>query len=100
MTLENFAEQIGGKVWRKGGKVRIYFDTDKSANAYLDYDEDLGDEFEKGTEGAALKVFSNCEKQGFEWNKNRAKQIKFDLMKRISSVTGDEICTDWREVIL
>lgn len=68
MTLENFAEQIGGKVWRKSGKVRIYFETDKSANAYLDYDEDLGDEFKKGTEGAALKVFSNCE-QGFEWNK-------------------------------
>lgn len=100
MTLQEFADKVGGKVWRKAGKVRIYFDTDKSASAYLDYDEDLGDEFELGTEGAALKVFSNCESQGREWNSNRAKQIKFEIMKRISNFNGVKICDTWQEVIL
>lgn len=100
MTLQEFADKVGGKVWRKADKVRIYFDTDKSASAYLDYDEDLGDEFELGTEGAALKVFSNCESQGRAWNSNRAKQIKFEIMQRISNFNGVKICDTWQEVIL
>lgn len=100
MTLNEFAIAVNGKVWIKNGKVRIYFETDRTASAYLDYDEDLGDGFVKGTEGAALKVFSNCESQGRQWNINRAKQIKHDLMIRISAITGDEVCEDWRDVIL
>lgn len=100
MTLKDFADKVGGKFWAKGGKVRIYFDTDKTASAFLDYDEDLGDEFVEGTEGAALKVFSKCENQSPAWNVNRAKQIKFEIMRKISAVNGCEICNSWQEVIL
>lgn len=100
MTINDFAILVNGKVWKKRELTRIYFDTDRTATAYLDYDEDLGDGFVKGTEGAVLKVFSNCHNQGTQWNINRAKQIKHNLMQRIATVTGDEICENWQDVIL
>lgn len=100
MTLEQFAEKIQGKVWRKADKIRIYFNTDKTASAYLDYDEDLGDGFEKGNEGATLRVFSNNDNCDTKWNVNRAKQIKHEIMNCIAAITGDEICEKWQDVIL
>lgn len=100
MTLEQFADKIQGKVWRKAGKIRIYFNTDKTASAYLDYDEDLGNGFEKGNEGATLRVYSKNEKCDTKWNVNRAKQIKHELMNCIAAITGDEICENWQDVIL
>lgn len=100
MTLNEFAEMVQGKVWIKGDKIRIYFQSDKTAKAYLDYDEDLGDQFETGIEGANLRVYSDCQSQSRLWNVNRAKQIKFELMQRIAAITGDEICDKWEDVIL
>lgn len=100
MKLSDFASMVNGKVWKKGDKVRIYFQTDRTVSAFLDYEAGSGDEVGSGCEGAKLCVFSKCEKQSRAWNLNRAKQIKFEIMQRISAVTGDKICDTWQEVIL
>ncbi len=100
MTLEQFAEQINGKVWRKGDKIRIYFETEKKTSAYIDYDEDLGDEFQTGMEGGRLRVFSNNDRATTKWNVNNAKQIKHGIMATIAEITGEEICESWQDVIL
>ncbi len=100
MTLEQFAEKIQGKVWKKADKVRIYFDTEKKTSAYIDYDEDLGDGFESGMEGGRLRVFSNNDCASTKWNVNNAKQIKHGIMTRIAEITGDPVCESWQDVIL
>lgn len=101
MNLNEIAKMVGGKVWRKAGKNRIYFKTDRTAKAYIDYAEDLGDGFEKVlADGAVLKVYSDCQSQGALWNVNRAKQIKFGLMQKIAEFDGLQICNCWEDVIL
>lgn len=100
MTLEQFAEKIGGKVWRNAGKIRIYFGSPKQVSAYLDYDEDLGNNFEIGNEGATLRVYSNYDRATTKWNVDNAKQIKHGIMKKIAAVTGDTVCENWQDVIL
>lgn len=101
MNLHEIAKMVGGKVWQKAGKNRIYFKTDRTANAYIDYADDLGNGFEKIlADGAALKVFSNCTSQSTLWNVNRAKQVKFGIMQKIASLDGLQICERWEDVIL
>ena len=55
MTLKEIAEKFGGQLWMKADKIRIYFDYGDDIKAFLEYDEDLGDEFQTGIEGANLK---------------------------------------------
>lgn len=101
MNLREIAEMVGSKVWQKAGKNRVYFKTDRRASAYIEYEEDLGNGFEKIlADGAVLKVFSNCASQGALWNVNRAKQIKFGIMKKIAEFDSLEICERWEDVIL
>lgn len=106
ISLQELADELGGKVWQKGDLLRIYFDTDRTAKAYLDFDFDSPARQGKAEideagyiVGAGLYVFSNCEKQGSRWNLNRKKQIKFELMQKISAFTGCEICDSWEEVL-
>lgn len=96
--FREFAESVDGRVWIKNDKKRIYFKVDKTAAAFLEYENDFNPQ--TPLENASLKVFSDCYEQSRAWNVNRAKQLKFEIMKRISNVTGCEICDNWKEVIL
>ncbi len=62
---------IRARVWQKGGKLRIYAETQKHMNVYLELD---------GTpdwvEGAALKVFCNTEGQHPNWIKSQVAQAR------------------------
>lgn len=91
-----FAELIDGKWWHKAGKKRIYFDVDKTAKAFLEYDSDATEPHDS----FCLRVYSDCWSQSIQWNVNRAKQIKHGLMLRLAPILNLEVCADWREVIL
>lgn len=95
--FREFAKSIDGRVWIKNDKKRIYFKVDKTAHAFLNYEYFNP---QNPLESSCLKVFSNCEWQGTKWNVNRAKQLKFEIMQRISNATGCEFCDSWREVLL
>ena len=107
LTLQELCESLDGKVWQKGELFRIYFNTDKSAKAYLDFDDDASvrnsDEVAVSDEGiienSRLCVFSNCQSQSSKWNFNRSKQIKHELMLKISALTGCEVCERWEDVL-
>ena len=107
LKLQELCDKLGGKVWQKGEMYRIYFNTDKSAKAYLDFDSDASvrnsDEVAVSDEGiiedSRLCVFSNCASQSTKWNVNRSKQIKHELMLKISALTGCKVCENWQEVL-
>lgn len=101
--LEKIAEKVNGKVWVKNGKQRIYFKTDRSASAYLDYEVmPKTDNGVEALDNSTLKVFSNCQSQGGAWNVNRAKQIKFEIMRNLNALFGLklDLPKKWQEVIL
>lgn len=100
MTLKEIAEKFGGQLWMKADKIRIYFDYGDDIKAFLEYDADLGDDFQTGIEGANLKVWSADKSKSNYQNVCAAKQIKFEIMKKIAAFTGDEICESWEDVIL
>lgn len=53
-------------------------------------------------EGCCLKVFSNCETQGRQWQINRAKQVKHELMLKMyaAKIVDCKPCEKWEDVIL
>ena len=101
--LEKIAEKVNGKVWIKNGKQRIYFKTDKSASAYLDYKVmPKSNNGAEALENSSLKVFSDCQSQSVAWNVNRAKQIKFEIMRELNALLelNLDLPKKWQEVIL
>ena len=101
--LEKIAEKVNGKVWIKNGKQRIYFKTDKSASAYLDYKVmPKSNNGAEALENSSLKVFSDCQSQSFAWNVNRAKHIKFEIMTKLNALLelNLDLPKKWQEVIL
>ena len=101
--LEKIAEKVNGKVWIKNGKQRIYFKTDKSASAYLDYEVmPKSDNGAEALNNSSLKVFSDCQSQSVDWNVNRAKQIKFEIIRKLNALLelNLDLPKKWQEVIL
>ena len=101
--LKKIAEKVNGKVWIKNGKQRIYFKTDKSASAYLDYEVmPKSNNGAEALENSSLKVFSDCQSQSVAWNVNRAKQIKFEIMRKLNALLelNLDLPKKWQEVIL
>ena len=102
-NLEKIAEVTGGKVWQKHGKNRVYIETQKGSNAYVEFDEVLDDwqNCEKSAmSGAALKVFT--EGEDVKWAISQSKQLKWNLMRHIAGKLDlpDEMPEHWREVSL
>lgn len=80
--LEKIAEKVNGKVWVNHGKQRIYFKTDKSASAYLDYEVmPKSDNGAEALNNSSLKIFSNCQSQSVAWNVNRASRLNLKLLE-------------------
>ena len=100
-TLEDLARYLKGSAWERGSLKRIYFDGyGKDIKAFLQFDDDNYLIDESGHICASkLCVFSSCA-QSRSWLINRCKQVKFQIMQHISTITHCEICSDWQEVIL
>jgi len=106
LSIEDLAKQLKGSTWIKSGMIRIYLNGHgKDIKAFFDFD-DMTDpqkiEIYKGEGiilGSQLKVFSNAD-QSRLWKINRAKQVKYTIMKQVQTLYGGEIPDSWENVIL
>lgn len=88
---------VENNIWKDR---RIYMATDRTAKAYIEFDNPESIEYEGLFSGCALKVYSSCESQTTKWNINQAKQIKHGFMQKLGSILSFEVCENWEDVIL
>jgi len=96
------AAEFRASIWRDR---RIYingFGRDIKAYIELDNPADEADTT-RLFDGAALRVYSNCDSQPAIWRMNRAKQVKHELMERLhaSGITAylGPPCARWQDVV-
>jgi hypothetical protein len=60
---------------------RVYINKDRTAKIYFQFDDPARTDWTNPLAGAALRVFSNCYSQSEKWNKNRANELRKQVIE-------------------
>ena len=92
--------ELGGKIWQKGGKNRLYLKPKfkQNQNVFIEFDDVLQN-FENFMSGAVLKVFTNADNK--KWAVSQSKMLKHEYMLEISDIIPTYVAPQsWDSVIL